>query len=270
MRSPGSPRLVRPPISAAAMLPPPMNASLRMLIMCVFYAPPDHRRRISPCRCAPASRPRQWPLRSRRSSPSTVYRASSPARSVVEQVSKPGEQRLAARPDPVAVGGCTSGRAACRRGKSAICCASSNKAPGSTPLLVGSGTRATWMHALSGGAWKGRWSDRRRATLHRSTECTQSKCSAIARVLFDCRDPMKCQRTGSPSSSPEFAKCLLQIVFAEIRDARRGGKPHRFGSLGLGNRDQCDGGGIASGGPRGPVYRRPDVVHVKRQILRTN
>jgi hypothetical protein len=33
MRSLGSPRLVKPPISAAAMLPPPMNASLRMLFM---------------------------------------------------------------------------------------------------------------------------------------------------------------------------------------------------------------------------------------------
>ena len=29
----GRPRLVRPPISAAAMLPPPMNASLRILFM---------------------------------------------------------------------------------------------------------------------------------------------------------------------------------------------------------------------------------------------
>ena len=35
----GRPRLVRPPISAAAMLPPPMNASLRMLFMPIPFVP---------------------------------------------------------------------------------------------------------------------------------------------------------------------------------------------------------------------------------------
>ena len=63
---------------------------------------------------------------------------------------------------------------------------------------------------------------------------------------------------------------LLKIVFTEIRDARRGGRPHEFGSLRLGNRDQRDGGGITPGRQSRPIYPGTDVVHVSRQILRTN
>src|SRR5271155_3191986 len=44
MRSADTPRLLRPPISAAAMLPPPMNASL--LILFIALSPCD---RLSPC-----------------------------------------------------------------------------------------------------------------------------------------------------------------------------------------------------------------------------
>ena len=38
------------------------------------------------------------------------------------------------------------------RGREAICAASPARFSGSIPPLVGSGTRATWMQALSGGA----------------------------------------------------------------------------------------------------------------------
>ena len=68
---------------------------------------------------------------------------------------------------------------------------------GATPPLVGSGTSATWMQTLSGGAWNGRCSDSRRATLKRSTLCTQSKRSAMAASLvgLDAADevPLKLQ-----------------------------------------------------------------------------
>ena len=63
---------------------------------------------------------------------------------------------------------------------------------------------------------------------------------------------------------------LLQVIFAEIRDAGGGGHPHRFGTLGLGHRDQSDRFGVPPGGHGGTTYPRPDVVHMKRRILRTN
>ena len=63
---------------------------------------------------------------------------------------------------------------------------------------------------------------------------------------------------------------LLKVVFTEIRDARRGGHAHRFGSLGLGDGNQGDRGRVSPGCCGGPEYPRPDVVHMKRRILRTN
>ena len=82
--------------------------------------------------------------------------------------------------------------------------------------------------------------------------------------------PMKCQRSGSIGQPSILAERLLEIVFAEIRDARRGGRPYGFGSLRLGNGDQGDRGGIAPGRHGRLIYPRPDVVHMNRQILRTN
>ena len=67
-----------------------------------------------------------------------------------------------------------------------------------------------------------------------------------------------------------FGQSLLQIVFAEIRDAGGGGLAYRFGSLSLGNGNQSDRIGVPPGGNGGTTYARPDVVHRKRQILRTN
>ena len=56
-------------------------------------------------------------------------------------------------------------------------------------------------HTCRGGALSGRWSLRRRAIFSRSTLCTQSKCSAIGRVLLDWTGPMKCQVRGSARSA---------------------------------------------------------------------
>ena len=63
---------------------------------------------------------------------------------------------------------------------------------------------------------------------------------------------------------------FLKIVFPEIRDARRGGEAYGFGSLSLGDSDQSDRGRVSSGGRGRLIYPRPDVVHMKRRILRTN
>ena len=67
-----------------------------------------------------------------------------------------------------------------------------------------------------------------------------------------------------------FGKGFLQIIFAEIRDAGGGGEADSFGSLRLGNCDQCDRTGVSPRGIGCTTYARPDVVHMKRQILRTN
>ena len=56
--------------------------------------------------------------------------------------------------------------------------------------------------------------------------------------------PMKCQRSRQIAQTVHLAECLLQIIFAEIRDARRGGRPYGFGRLRLGDGDQRDGGGV--------------------------
>ena len=82
--------------------------------------------------------------------------------------------------------------------------------------------------------------------------------------------PMKCQRSVQVGELVHLRQRLLQIVFAEIRDARRGGEPHGFGSLRLGDGDQGDRAGVPPGGCGRLTYPRPDVVHMKRQILRTN
>ena len=87
-------------------------------------------------------------------------------------------------------------------------------------------------------------------------------------VRLQAADEMPVQRQGA--QFVHLCQSLLEIVFTEIRDAGRGGRPYRFGRLGLGNRDQGDGGGIAPGRLGRMTYPGPDVVHVNRQILRTN
>ena len=67
-----------------------------------------------------------------------------------------------------------------------------------------------------------------------------------------------------------FGKGLLEIVFAEIRDAGGGGQPYLFGSLGLGDGDQGDSAGVSARGHGCLMYPRPDMVHMNRQILRIN
>jgi hypothetical protein len=63
---------------------------------------------------------------------------------------------------------------------------------------------------------------------------------------------------------------LLQIVFAEIRDAGGSRGAHEFGTLTLADRHQGDLSGVASGRLGGGMYPRPDVVHMQPQILRIN
>ena len=57
---------------------------------------------------------------------------------------------------------------------------------------------------------------------------------------------------------------LLQIIFPEIRDARRCGVAHQFGRLGLRHGYQGHRGGVAPGAQGRLTYPRSDVVHMKR------
>ena len=111
------------------MLPPPMNASLRMLFMLVS-ASPFSGCRISPCRCARAWRLRRWPTRNRRSSPSTVYRARGPR--AFRSSRSPRSRAKSARSAPTS--GCGGGMhmrpRSLSRGNSAICAASSASSRG--------------------------------------------------------------------------------------------------------------------------------------------
>ena len=67
-----------------------------------------------------------------------------------------------------------------------------------------------------------------------------------------------------------LAQGLFHIVFAEIRDAQRGGLPHIFGSLVLRNRDQSHGGGVAPRRLGSVGDLSADAAHRNRQILRAN
>jgi len=76
-------------------------------------------------------------------------------------------------------------------------------------------TNATWMHTLSGGAWKGRCSESRRAILERSTLCTQWK--AVRQIgagpcWIGCRR-LKCHCRLRSAELIHLGQRFLQIVF---------------------------------------------------------
>ena len=96
----------------------------------------------------------------------------------------------------------------------------------------------------------------------RATECTQSKCSAMARVLLLWIGPMKCQISGKSDNARDFLQRLLHIIFAEL--ALSGGMrgAHLGRSKGLAHRKQGDFAGIASGRARRRGNSRPYGLQV--------
>ncbi|MCY1379589.1 hypothetical protein D9M69_673250 [compost metagenome] len=72
-----------------------------------------------------------------------------------------------------------------RLGSCVTACASAGNCSGLQPDLLASPLIFTCRQIFSAGRCAGRCADRRSASFRRSTECTQAKCSAIARVLFD-------------------------------------------------------------------------------------
>ena len=71
-----------------------------------------------------------------------------------------------------------------RRGITETALAKPGRFSGEIPLLLVSPLMLIWRQIFRGGRSAGRWSESRFAILSRSTEWTQSKYSAIARVLL--------------------------------------------------------------------------------------
>src|SRR5690606_7730621 len=144
-------------------------------------------RRTARCRYAPGSSPRRWPRPDRRSCPWTGCPAAARGQSW-----------------PRAGRAVVPGGRGCRwpgPGRAATALASSGSSARVTPDLLASPLMFTCRQIFSGGSWSGRWADSRWAIFRRSTLCTQSKCSAMARVLFDWIGPMKCQTSGRSCNS---------------------------------------------------------------------
>ena len=87
-------------------------------------------------------------------------------------------------------------------------------------------------------------------------------------IGLNAADEMPTQR--QVGEQVQLGQSFLKIVFPEIRDAGGGGDPYGFGSLRLGDSDQSDRGRVSSCGYGRLTHPRPDVVHLKRRILRTN
>ena len=110
-----------------------------------------------------------------------------------------------------------------------------------TPLLLASPLTLTWMQTLSGGACRRAAArDRRSAIFARSTQCTQSKCSATARVLLLWIGPMKCQSSRQVGERVDLVHRFLHVVLAEV--ALPGGDAPRAisaGRMGLATRPRA-------------------------------
>ena len=58
---------------------------------------------------------------------------------------------------------------------------------------------------------------------------------------------MRCQRSGRSAVEADLAFGFLNLVFAEVDLPAGSGAADVIGGKGLGDRDQADGGGVASG-----------------------
>ena len=171
-----------------------------------------------------ASRLRRSRPRGRRSCPSTGCRAPGPAPAARRSSSRSARcgTRCAAK-SPAGSGIAISPRSA-SRGSAATACASAGTSPARSPLLLASPLMLTCRQTCSGGRCAGRCSRRRCAIFSRSTECTQSNCSATTRVLLLCSGadqvPLDAARADRPSAAI-LSSALLHVVLAEAALAGR-------------------------------------------------
>ena len=209
-------------MSARAMLPPPRNAIRAKYSWRGVSVRRAVRGRTAPFRRARSSRPRGSPPRSRRSCPSTACRARAPAAlsSSLEraQPREPGALASPARSPPA---GCTSARAARRRGSAATARASSGTRAGVHAALAGlAGEVDLQAHVAAAGHGAGAAPARRSAIFSRSTPCTQANCSAIGASCWPAARPMKCQVSWQIAQCGNLRQRLLQVAFAEIARGR--------------------------------------------------
>ena len=136
---------------------------------------------------------------------------------------------------------------------------------GATPLLLASPLMLTCRQTCSGGRCAGRCSLSRWAIFRRSTECTQSNCSATTRVLLLCSGPIRCH--SSRGAQVGQRGDLLERLPA--RSSRRSGAApaamrlaHRVGAEGLAHRQQRDALHGASGGRAGAGDARVHLLEL--------
>ena len=119
--------------------------------------------------------------------------------------------------------------------------------PRGAPCLVGSPARSTCMSSSSRRpAATGGLVELAAAARAPSIEWTTSNAAAFL-ALFDCRWPMRCQRSGRSAVCVHLRERLLDFVFAEIDLAGVGGGANVIGGERFGDGDEADGGGIAPG-----------------------
>ena len=207
------------------------------------------------CRCAPWWRLRRSPRRGRPTCPSTACRAQGPrARSWSASSRNVRSGRRCAA--SVAAGSGIVIRPRKRR----VRAGRRPRAPapaaprGGQPLLLASPLTLTWMQTFSGGSPAGRCSDSRCAIFARSTECTQSKFSAIGRVLLLWIGPMKCHSMSGRAAPSARRSCpalpagsfrrkravLRQYASQQQRPAKLSWKrPTRRSPKGRGRHSRC-------------------------------
>ena len=141
-------------------------------------------------------------------------------------------------------------------------------APARAPLLLASPLMLTCRQTGSGGRLAGRCALSRSAIFSRSTECTQSKCSATTRVLLLCSGPIRCHSSAArrSASASILASAFLHVVLAEAALAGGVRLAHRVGAEGLAHREQRDALHGASGGRHSACNAR---VHTGRACLRS-
>ena len=177
-------------------------------------------RRRSRCRCAGGWRPRRSRPRSRRSCPSTAHRAGGRRRSVPRAAAAARRTSGAAARDrsPPAAGHETAEREARQPGDGVGECRESRGH--ARPISSTRSPRRTCMHTASGGSRAGRCAESRSAMRRRSTVCTQSKSlrDRPRLVGLQCADEMTAKVPARERL--EMRLRLLEIVLAEIGEAR--------------------------------------------------
>ena len=94
---------------------------------------------------------------------------------------------------------------------------------------------------------RGRLVDLRQRGRHRRPSESRRTAPPPFAALFDCRWPMRCQRSGRSAVCVHLLQRFLDFVLAEVDLPGVGGGADVVGGEGLGDGDEADGGGVAPG-----------------------